>query len=318
MDARVLAFDVGGTSTKIGLLAPDGSISHFRRISTDASGHDPMPFVSRLLAELDALLTATSPFQLLGIGGSLHGEIDQARRGSVIAGNTPALRGFDMRGALEARFDLPVTLHNDLTAHGLGEFYFGVGRGVKRFMCVAVGTGLGAVVLVDGAPLITQGGNSGNTGLIILDPDGPLDSNGIRGSAEALCGVPGIERLAAAHYGTPTPAHEVIARARDGGDPVAAAIMTQIGGWLGQMIASLSVIYYPHRVALTGGTSAAGAVLLEACRAGFDRLVGAFFRDLAQNTAGQFQDVEIVLGEGGAETALKGAAVELFQGHGLL
>lgn len=317
MDARVLAFDVGGTNTKIGLIALDGSISHFRRIPTEASGHDPMPFVRRLIEELDALLTEASPFHVLGIGGSMHGEMDEARRGPVIAGNTPALRGFDMRGALEDRFKLPVTLHNDLTAHGLGEYHFGVGRGVRRFMCVAAGTGLGAVLLVDGAPFITQGGNSGNTGLIILDPDGPLDSNGIRGSAEALCGVPGIERLAAEHYGHSLTAHDVIARARDGDDPIATAIITQIGAWLGQMIASLSVIYYPHRVALTGGTSAAGSTLLEACRAEFERLVGVFFRDLAQNTAGQFQDVEIVLGEGGAETALKGAAVELFQRHRL-
>jgi glucokinase len=317
MIPRVLAFDVGGTSTKIGLVAPDGTISHLRRIPTDAHGSDPSPFVLRLLAELDALLTDADG-DLLGIGASMHGEIDDQRRGPVIAGNTPALRGFDMRGALEARFRLPVSLHNDLTAHGLGELHFGVGKGVERFMCVAAGTGLGAVMLVDGAPIITLGGNSGNTGLIILDPNGHMDSNGIRGSAEALCGVPGIERLAAAQYGHALPAHDVIARARSGDDPAAVRVMTQIGTWLGQMLASLSVIYYPHRAALTGGTSAAGRVLLEACRAEFERLVGAFFDDLAANTGGQFRDVEIVLGEGGAETGLKGAAVELLRTQGLL
>src|SRR5262249_33950214 len=148
-----------------------------------------------------------------------------------------------------------------------------------------------------------------NTGLIILDPDAPPDGSGIRGSAEGLCGVAGIERLAAARYGRPVQAHEVIAAAREGNDPVAAAIMGQIGAWLGQTLASLSVIFYPHRIALSGGTASAGAVLLDACSAKFDDLVGNWFRDLAANTGGHFKDVEIVLGEGGGETGVAGAAV---------
>ena len=113
-------------------------------------------------------------------------------------------------------------------------------------------------------------------------------------------------------------AYEVISAARVGEDPDAVAIMAQIGAWLGQTLASLSVIFYPHRIALTGGTAAAGAVLLEACRQRFDDLVGDFFRDLAANTGGNFKDVEIVLGEGGGETGLLGAAVEMFQQHQLL
>jgi hypothetical protein len=59
-------------------------------------------------------------------------------------------------------------------------------------------------------------------------------------------------------------------------------------------------------------------VLLDACRAEFEHLAGPFFRDLAVNTRGHFHDVEIVLGEGGAETGILGAAVELFQAQGLL
>jgi hypothetical protein len=57
---------------------------------------------------------------------------------------------------------------------------------------------------------------------------------------------------------------------------------------------------------------------LEACRERFDDLVGDFFRDLAANTGGNFKDVEIVLGNGGSETGLLGAAVEIFQQHHLI
>ncbi|MBK8034441.1 MAG: ROK family protein [Chloroflexi bacterium] len=312
-----LGIDIGGTATKLAVLQPDGTIIQRDKIPTEARGIDPAPFFTRLFAAADGLV---EPYResLVGIGISAHGEVDRERRRPIIAGNTPALRNVDVRGALEARYGLPVVMNNDLTAHALGEYYFGCGNGIERFMCLAMGTGLGAALIVEGKPLIIDGGNSGNTGLIILDPAAPRDSNGIRGSAEGLIGVPGIERLAQERYGHPVPAHEVIAAAREQRDPTAVAIMTQVGTWTGQTLASLSVIFYPHRIALTGGTASAGAVLLDACRAEFDRLVGDFFRDLAANTGGNFRNVEIVLGEGGADTGALGAAVELFQQAGLL
>lgn len=312
-----LGIDIGGTNTKLGLIHPDGSIENGGRIPTDAHGADPAPFFERLFAATDALVESAGS-SLVGIGVSAHGEVDRERRRPIIAGNTPALRNVDLRSPIEARYKLPVVLNNDLVAHAMGEYCFGSGSGIQRFMCLAIGTGLGAAVVVDGKPLIIDGGNSGNTGLIILDPNGRRDTNGIRGSAEGLCGVPGIERLARERYGRHVPAHEVIAAARSGEDEVATAIMAQVGTWLGQTLASLSVIFYPHRIALTGGTASAGSVLLDACRAQFDALVGDFFRDLALNTGGNFQDVEIVLGEGGADTGILGAAVEIFQQHGLL
>jgi glucokinase len=185
-------------------------------------------------------------------------------------------------------------------------------------MCMAIGTGLGAAMIVDGKPLIIDGGNSGNTGLIVIAPDAPRDASKIRGSAEGLCGTAGIERLARERYGRPVSAHEVIAAARTGSDPVANAIMAQIGSWLGITLASLSVIFYPQRIALTGGTASAGAVLLDACCVRFDDLVGDFFRDLDANTGGHFHNVEIVLGKSGSSAGLLGAAVELFQQNGLL
>ncbi len=313
----VLAVDVGGTHTKIGLVQPDGAIRASGKFLTDAKGSNPDPFFAHLFPALDQLIAAGG-VDLIGIGISTHGEVDHERRRPIIAGNNPALRNVDIRGALEARYPLPVVMNNDLTAHALGEYYFGCGHGIERFMVLAVGTGLGAGMIVDGKPLIIEGGNSGNTGLIILDPRAPRDSNGIRGSAEGLCGTLGIERLAQERYGRTVSAHEVIAAAREGRDPIAQVIMAQIGTWLGQTLASLSVIFYPQRIALTGGTASAGDVLLNACREEFDNLVGNFFRDLAANTGGHFKNVEIVLGEGGGETGLLGAAVELFQEWGLL
>jgi glucokinase len=315
-NSTVLGIDIGGTHTKMGLVTPDGRITRFGKIPTEARGTSATAFFDRLFPAMDELVAAHP--DLLGIGISAHGEVDRERRRPIIAGNTPALRNVDVRGTIEQRYKLPVVMNNDLTAHALGEYYFGCGNGIQRFMCMAIGTGLGAAMIVDGKPLIIDGGNTGNTGLIVIDPDAPRDPNGIRGSAEGLCGVQGIERLARERYGRPMRADEVITAARAGTDPTANTIMAQVGAWLGHTLASLSVIFYPHRIALTGGTASAGAVLLDACRQRFDDLVGDFFRDLAANTGGHFKDVEIVLGEGGGETGLLGAGVEMFQQQGLL
>ena len=119
---------------------------------------------------------------------------------------------------------------------------------------MAVGTGLGAGVVIDGEPLRYLGGCAGDTGHVIIKPGGPSCSMGCRGCAEALCGVAGIEQLAKERTGQATPAHEIISRAREG-EPEAAAIMEQIGQWLGLTLASLCSIYLPERVALTGGVS---------------------------------------------------------------
>ncbi len=313
----VLAIDIGGTNTKLGLVRPDGNLRSTRHFPTEARGTDAGPFFRHLFAVIDDLVTMAGT-DLLGIGISAHGELDSERRRPILAGNTPALRHVDVRGAIERRYHLPVVMNNDLTAHALGEYIFGCGDHLERFMCTAIGTGLGAAMIVEGKPLIIDGGNSGNTGLIIIAPDAPRAGNKIRGSAESLCGTAGIERLAHERYGRDVSAHEVIAAARSGSDPIASAIMAQIGAWLGLTLASLSVIFYPHRIALTGGTASAGSVLLDACRASFDDLVGDFFRDLDANTGGQFRNVEIVLGAAGSEAGLLGAAVELFQQHGLL
>ncbi|RPI94695.1 MAG: ROK family protein, partial [Chloroflexi bacterium] len=175
------------------------------------------------------------------------------------------------------------------------------------------GTGLGAGVIMNGEPLRFLGGNAGDTGIIILEPDGPPDVYGARGSAEALCGVPGIERLAQAVYGYPVPAHEVIRAAREGSSEQAIRVIQQIGSYLGQTLASLCSIFLPDRVALTGGTAEAGTVLLDACRRRFDSLVADYHRTIADMAPNFYSGVEIVLGEKRSESGMVGAVVEIFQ-----
>ena len=309
-----LGFDIGGTNTKIGLVSASGAISHFRRFPTDARGDSPDLFLQRLTATIREVL-GQADGAVIGIGISVHGYADEARTGPILCFNTPALHGVNLKRIVEDGFGLPVIVNNDLTAHALAEYTYGSGRGTRRFLCLAIGTGLGAGVIINGEPLRYVGGCAGDTGHIILEPGGPPCPTGCRGCAEALCGVQGIERLARKRYGHEVTAREVIAAARAGDDPEATALMRQIGGYLGQLLASLSAIYLPDRIALTGGTAEAGPVLLDAVKERFEGLVGAYHRNFAQIGGDYYRGVEIVLGQMRGETGVVGAVVELLQPH---
>lgn len=303
-----LGIDIGGTNTKLALVTPAGELGEVHRMPTAAHGSDPAPFFARLYDLIDPVLAEAD---VIGIGVSTHGAIADDRSGPVACNNTPALRGVNMRGLLAERYDLPVILNNDLTAHTLGEYHFGTGQGSRHFMAMAIGTGLGAGIIINGEPLRFVYGNAGDTGRLILEPDGPPDVYGVRGSAEALCGVPGIERLARENYGWNTDARTVISAARVGSDERATAIMAQIGMYLGTTLANLALLFYPDRIALTGGTAAAGEVLRAACQRQFDALLGDYYYTVTGLMDESFRQAEIVLG-GGGETGILGAVVELF------
>jgi glucokinase len=305
-----LGIDIGGSNTKLGLVSRAGELSAIRRMPTDARGSDPESFLARFLPLVDEVF-AVGEGRVIGLGASMHGAIDAERRGPIACNNTPALRGLNMRGLLEERYGLPVVINNDLTAHSLGEYRFGTGQGSRRFMSLAIGTGLGASIVYDGEPLRFGHGTAGDTGRLILEPGGPLDVYGVRGSAEILCGVPGIERLAREWYGWEASAREVITAARARSDARAAAIMQQIGAYLGLTLANLALIFYPDRIALTGGTAEAGEVLLEAVRRRYAELLGDYHRIVGELTEDAIPRPEIVLGAGG-ETGILGAVVELF------
>jgi glucokinase len=310
-DSGVLAIgvDIGGTHTKLGLVDSHGTILEFQRFPSDTWG-DPQPFLRELVERLGKLYDLDRD-RIGGIGLSVHGYVDAERRGPIVAPNTPGLDGLDLRGPLEEAFGLPVVVNADLTAHVLAEYHYGSGRGSRRFLCLAIGTGLGAGVVIDGEALRYLGGCAGDTGHVIIQPDGPNCSMGCRGCAEALCGVPGIERLARERLGRDVPAHEVISGAR-AGEPSYVAVIEQIGAWLGQTLATLCSIYLPDRVALSGGVSEAGLPLLAACERRFRELVGDYHKQSIALSGQFYTGVTFVMAEMRGQTGVVGAVAELF------
>ena len=307
-----LGFDIGGSTTRVGLISQSGRILAVEKFPTDVESSGLDNFLAEFLEMLrDMLRRASQP--VVGIGGTFLGWIDEARSGPYLCINAPTLHGLNLRNILEKQFELPVHLIDDSNAHALAEYHFGVGQGCRRFMNLAMGTGLSAAVILYGEPLQFTCGCVGDTGHLILRPGGPSCSAGCKGCAEAFIGVAGIERLALEKYGFSVTARQVIEHACAGDDHIAAAVITEVGGYVGELLASLSHIFLPERISLSGGTSNAGQILLDAVRERFEYLVGDYHRLYASRASGYYDGVEIVLGKLKEETGLIGATIGLFR-----
>jgi glucokinase len=266
MTREAIGIDIGGTHTKLAIVSDDGEIGHIENLPT-AAREEPRKYLDSLVKRIDQLVNEND---ICGIGLAAPGFLAADRRSIRYNPNTPALVGVDFVDLLE-RFHLPVWLEQDLNVPTVAEYYFGEFHGAPRLMTASIGTGLGAGFMIEDRVLDFAGSTIGDTGHIILQPDGPMCTAGCHGCAEALIAAPNIERLAKklGHR----KAHEVIAAAKEG-QRWALEIIDQIGNWLGQWLASLTPIFLPSHIVLCGGVAEVGEPLRKKAETRFHELGG--------------------------------------------
>jgi glucokinase len=194
--------------------------------------------------------------------------------------NLPWLENFPLRQFLAERFDGPIELEVDSNAAALAEYHRGSGGDSSRFLCLAVGTGLGVGMIVNGHPLRFVYGCMGDPGHVIVQPNGPLCACGGHGCAEILISAP---RLAEEYRRGKGIAEELSLRdvieAARGGDDAAIAILEHAGEWLGIATASLANTFYPDSVAYAGGLAEAGDLVMPSIERAFRYAAGSFTKD---------------------------------------
>ncbi len=294
MQITAVGVDIGGTATKIALVDAEGNISNFSSIKTVDILNKRDKYLEDLYSNIYQVIANTGS-NCVGIGVSMLGLQMEDGSGTLYSSNAPGFKRFNIRSALQKKINMPVTVTNDLTAHALAEYYFGIGKTYKRFLSVAMGTGVGCTMILNGEPVILFGGTSGDCGRIIIDPNAEISCGmSVRGSAEALCGTRGIEYLAKKYYEEieNLVARDVIIKAREGKDEIAIKVMKKIGFYLGHLLANLSVIFFPQIIAITGGTVEAGPVLIEASKERFNELVGKFHTMLGEASGTTVIDIK--------------------------
>jgi glucokinase len=285
------AIDIGGTATKIGVVAEDGTIVRRRTMSTSVDG-EPMPLVDAIASSLRLILDAraTQRNPVSGIGVSVAGFLDPEHSAMIHNANLPALRGFPLRRALEERLSLDCRLEVDSNAAVVAEYRHGAGRGSARLLGVTVGTGLGGGVIIDGELLRYTGECAGDLGHIIVDPKGRLCTCGARGCLEAMVNSAALSERARGRK-----PREIVNSGRQG-DKLARKALAETGWWLGLGLASLSPVFAPDRIVVGGGIAAAGELLLESVRTSYRTHARPEFREKVQVVGSSFDGWEGMVG----------------------
>lgn len=265
---RHLGLDLGATNVKWAVLeraGDDWSVLERGQFPTSAAdGADAV--IERMAGQAEHARDTWPDLATVGVG--IPGLFDAVEGIATFTPNLPPdWERRPVAGPIRARLGLPVRLINDARAFGLAELRLGAGRGCETMVGLALGTGVGGVVVVGGQVHFGHDGTGGELGHQTLLPDGPPCTCGNLGCLEAFAKADAV----AAACGTAT-AEQAVAAAQ-AGDERAVAGLAEVGRWLGVGIANLIVVLTPDRVVLGGGVAGAGDLLIQPIRAEVRRRV---------------------------------------------
>ena len=263
---------MGGTKIAAGVVTPEGRILKETRYPTPASPGRLVESIAR------SILEVKDGFEVGGVCLAVAGLILAEENTVVFSPNLHAVEGIPLKGELEPRIGLPLTLENDANAATWGEFRFGAGSEVDHLLFVALGTGIGGGVITHGLLMCGAQGAGGELGHVTIQSTGPRCACGNRGCLEALASGTAIRRrareLASDHPDSALGrlaadrkvlGEDVTRLAREG-DEVAIAVLEEAGRWLGIGLAGFVNIFNPEVIAVGGGAMAAGELILETAR----------------------------------------------------
>lgn len=310
-----IGIDIGGGSTKIGLVREDGTVMARDRVVVGA-GAPAEAILTQYTTAVDALVSGHIGQGPIGIGVGFPGPIYPGNRLGTL-GNIPSLDDFAMADWLEARFGIPARMENDATAAGLGEAMFGGHPQIGRQLLVTAGTGVGVAFTVDGRPQTTSGSCLGDIGHTLLVFENPQRCRqGCNGCLESVASGDALERqLSIMIAEKPDGAIAVHARKQgrrmtvadaiqfaEQGDADAIQLLEGAGRWIGRAVATWAHIFSPDLILVGGGLSAAGARLLGPLESEARRLGLPFY----------LKDAKFEIATLGNDAGMVGAAAQIF------
>ncbi|WP_104091509.1 ROK family protein [Arthrobacter sp. GMC3] len=283
----VLAFDVGGTDMKVGIIT--GNLGGNNIAINDLQRH-PTPLdegrsgesVCARIVELTTEYRAAHPeITITAVGVTVPGIVDEVNGIGVYSANL-GWRDFPFTDTLTQALGLPVAFGHDVSMAGEAEFRIGAAVGKRDVLVLVIGTGIAGALICDGAR-ISGDGYAGEIGhAMVPGPDGGMQIMESLGSAGA------IARRYAEASGTPVDGARAVLEKSQNGDPLAQQIFTDAINALAFSIAQCVSILGTETVVLGGGLSMAGAALIDPLAVRVDELLSFHRRP---------QYVRAVLGE---------------------
>ncbi|MCB2201825.1 ROK family protein [bacterium] len=276
--------DIGATNIKYGLVDADGKVLFREQRPTVADkGADALMHLVTNIAERLLLFAAEDEFDIRWLGVGTPGAVD-VRKGTVIgpSPNIAGWQGMEIGRILTERLNLPVWVDNDVNAMALAESRFGAALGFNSVVCVALGTGVGGGLILNGQVWRGFGFAAGELGHMSINFEGPNCHGAMAGCIESYCCSAAILKRARARleHGL-TPAFEEVlqgslehlnikrlfAAARKG-DEVASDVIAETADLLSVGLAGIVNLLNPEIVIVGGGVADGGAGFVEAVSAG--------------------------------------------------
>ncbi|MBG0566792.1 ROK family protein [Actinoplanes aureus] len=263
----VVALDVGGTGMKCALVRPEGTVVHEERHPTLAA-RGPEAVAENILAVAESLAGRARADGLTPIatGIAVPGVVDELNGVAVWSANV-GFRDVPLRDLAVQRLGMPAALGHDVRVGALAEARLGAGRGHGHVLFVAIGTGIAAGLVIDGAGYPGAHGAAGELGHVVVRSGGALCGCGARGCLEAEASAKSIGRRYAELSGiADATAFDVATRAA-AGEKLAGRVWQDAAEALASGLLTAQALYDVQVVVLGGGLAEAGDDLLRPVRA---------------------------------------------------
>jgi len=274
----VVGIDIGGTNSPFSIVDREGNVLIENHEISTRDYADAMSFVEVLHEKIEkSLKYITEPVNLLGIGiGAPNGNY---YNGSIeFAPNLRWQGVVPLVEMLQTFYDLPVYLTNDANAAAIGEMVFGAAKGMKDFIVITLGTGLGSGIVANGELIYGHDGFAGELGHTTVERNGRQCQCGRWGCLETYVSATGIRRtvyelLAKYNYESDLrkiPFEELtaaqISKAAQNGDLIAFEAFEYTGKILGEKLADAVAFTSPEAIFLFGGLAKAGELIFSPAR----------------------------------------------------
>ena len=219
--SAAIGVDVGGTTTSAGLVDPDGAVLAHRSAPTHARGAGTaLDTAFDLIAQVDAVARSRG-IAVAGVGIGVPGtaDVDAGVVGADIH-HVPELASVPIAALVSQRFGVPAFVDNDANVLALGEWTWGAARGARSLVLLAIGTGVGAGIVLGGRVERGRAGFAGELGHVPIDFEGRPCICGGRGCLEMYVAGPDIAREGSRRLGRPVEAGEVFELAARGDSAV--------------------------------------------------------------------------------------------------
>lgn len=314
----VFALDIGGTFTKLGLVDRKGKIVASKLFNTGANQAFDL-FKAQLKKEIGLLtssLGASSSIIAIGIG---------APNASFKTGEMLNPHNFKwgskvpIKTMVQELLDRPVFMTNDANASALGELYFGMGKNMKNFVVLTLGTGLGSGIINEGKLIYGEHGMAGELGHVNVLQEGRQCNCGLKGCLETYASVTGIKRTVfellsdsnaesiLRSYSFEAITGKDISKAAHAHDSIALEAFERTAKILGSKMADTVAHLEPEAFIIAGGLSQAGDLFLKPLKKQMETALFGAYRG----------KVKIILSKSTSEEAILGPAALAWQGLGL-